>query len=171
MKLWITSPDYRRIATLSIGCHAYDIFYIDIKLCKLLIKISLNQNINIKDAIISVVPDLRDILANELVIWCPKLMSGYGGANFRICECKYSEHIRSRQIHPDGQVCEFRMFYNCCRYGITFVYNDLLIPLSNTLNVDFTCLSIWRGVTWFRMVNICYIFQTTKITFSFLLVC
>ena len=63
---------------------------IDTKLCKLLIKISLNQNINIKDAIISGVPDLRDIFAKELVNWYPKLMSGCGSANFRICEYKYS---------------------------------------------------------------------------------
>ena len=51
----------------------------------------LNQNINIKDAIISGVPDLQDIFANELVIWCPKLMCGYGSVNFRICEYKHSE--------------------------------------------------------------------------------
>ena len=107
MKLWITSPDYRRTATLLIGYHAYDIFYIDMKLCKLLIKISLNQNINIKDALISVVPDLRDVFANELVIWCPKLMSGHGSANFRICEYKCTERIHSAKSIRTARYARF----------------------------------------------------------------
>ena len=74
---------------------------IDTKLSKLLIKISLIQNKNIKDAIISGVPDLRDIFANELIIWRRKLMCGFGSANFRVCEYKCSEKIRPRQ-NPSG---------------------------------------------------------------------
>ena len=79
----------------------YDVMYMTYlyryKLCKLLIKISLNQEINIKYAIISGVPDLGDIFANKMITWCRKLMFGYGSANFRICEYKYNEKNRSRQ--------------------------------------------------------------------------
>ena len=52
----------------------------------------------IEDTICSIVSNLGDISANEFVIWCPKLLFGYGNANFRLCEYECSEKIRSHPI-------------------------------------------------------------------------
>ena len=103
-----------------------------------------NETTNIKEAISLRIPDLRDIFANELAIWCSKLLFGYGSANIRICEYKnygritflpkYARMVRSPDVRdpdlPVSTLTQYRTkhvtthFFKCdhVKRGPIFLY-------------------------------------------------
>ena len=63
----------------------------------------------------NIIPDLRNINANELIIQCHTFLFRYESVNFQIHEYEYSEKYISAKKRPDGEVLAYSGFrYTRC---------------------------------------------------------